>query len=185
MSGLAEIIKGITARLDSPETLAKWKDLASKGLKEYAKRANPFKVKASNYYLYIDTRSFTYGIILQGVKPNAGAVRGFTAPVGKYEKTAPHPVHLPYGWRALTKERATSGRAGNPILDTQYYGVTGKPTQFFGLKRHGKPRAYGLIDGVAVPVYSEDGFVEWLTEEQSDELQEILEKAGYSALQSK
>ena len=90
-----------------------------------------------------------------------------------------------YGWKTLDKARETSPRAGVDTLDTEYYGVSARPSVFFGLRRAGKKIAFGLADGVAVPVYSETGFVEWITGEQADELARIMEQAGFAAMDNR
>ena len=161
-----------------------WKATAARELRAFARRSRPFAgVRPTGYYLYIDTKTLQYGLILRGVKPNAASARGFSAPVGKYREVPKYRAYTPYGWRTLDKARDTSGRSGTGILRTHYYGVSGNPTAFFGLKRGGKVEAYGLAGGVAVPVYSDYGFVEWITEMQESELVKILESAGFSAIE--
>lgn len=167
----------------SAETLETWKQNAAREMRAFAKRARPFRgIKPTGYYFYIDTKALTYGIILRGVKPNAAADNGFTAPVGKYRKVPQYREKTSFGWRTFDKEREISTRAGVDTLQTEYFGVSARPSVFFGLRRAGKKIAFGLADGVAVPVYSETGFVEWITQEQADELARIMEQAGFSAL---
>lgn len=167
----------------SAETLERWKQNAAREMRAFAKRARPFRgIKPTGYYFYIDTKSLTYGLILRGVKPNAAANNGFTAPVGKFRKVPKYREKTSFGWRTFDKARETSPRAGVDTLDTDYYGVSARPSVFFGLRRAGKKIAFGLADGVAVPVYSETGFVEWITQEQADELARIMEQAGFAAL---
>lgn len=174
MNSIEQYINSIT---DNPDIKKRWKDLAAKEIKDWAKRTNPFRyVKPTNYYLYIDIRSKTYSIILQGVKPNAASVRRFNAPVGKYyDSQQPHHEYFYGSWHTVQKERATSGSMGVKPLDTTYYGVSGMPDKYYGIKKGSKIRAYGLYDdGSAVPVYSDNGFVEWITETNINELYGIL-----------
>ena len=159
----------------SQETINKWKKTAATELRRFAAKNRPFRgVKASSYYFYVDAKSLSYGLILRGVKPNAATVPGFTAPVGKTRKVPQYREKLPYGWKTLDRVRKT-GAAGVDILETHYYGVQSEPRVFFGLRRKGGPQAFGLADGVAVPVFSDYGFVEWITDAQADELARILE----------
>ena len=45
-------------------------------------------------------------------------------------------------------------------------------------------RAYGITqDHVVVPVYSAQGFVEWLVEDQMDDVLRILEETGFEHLE--
>ena len=176
---ITELLRDAVSR----ETLETWKQNAAREMRAFAKRARPFEgIRPSNYYFYIDTKALTYGIILRGVRPNAAAARGFSAPVGKYRSVPKYRANTVYGWKTLDKARETSPRAGVDTLDTEYYGVSARPSVFFGLRRAGKKIAFGLADGVAVPVYSETGFVEWITGEQADELARIMEQAGFAAL---
>lgn len=176
---LSEIIERMTSR----DVVEQWKRIAAREMRAFAKRARPFRgIKPTGYYLYIDTKALTYGIILRGVKPNAAAVNGFSAPVGKYKKVQRYHARTAFGWRTFDKERETSPRAGVEILKTEYYGVSARMSVFFGLRRAGKKVAFGLADGVAVPVYSESGFVEWITDTQADELARILADAGFAAI---
>lgn len=178
---ITDLLNNIT----DDKTIKKWKETAAKNIRDFTKRTNPFKgLKVSNYYLYIDTKSRTYSIELSGVKPNLGHAKGFSAPVEK-RKVADKPihVHLDKGWRTVHTERVTSPTPGvaRP-LDTSYYGVSGKPKAFFGLKRKNGKEAFGLIGDTAVPIYSEEGFVEFLTQDSEKELERILIEAGYTAI---
>ena len=82
----------------------------------------------------------------------------------------------------MTKERVTS--TGERVDNVRYYGTSGRPQRFFGIKRKGRVRAYGITqDHVVVPVYSEHGFVEWLVEDQMDDVLRILEETGFEHLE--
>lgn len=182
MSGIGDLINGAVSR----ETIERWKANAAREMRAFARRARPFDgIRASNYYFYIDTKALTYGLILRGVRPNAAAARGFSAPVGKYRSVPKYRASTVYGWKTLDRARETSPRAGVETLETEYFGVSAQPSQFFGLRRSGKKIAFGLADGVAVPVYSETGFVEWITREQADELARIMAQAGFAALENR
>lgn len=179
---LSELLKGAVSR----ETMERWKANAAREMRAFARRARPFDgIRPSNYYFYIDTKALTYGLILRGVRPNAASARGFSAPVGKYRGVPKYRANTAYGWKTLDRARQTSARAGVDTLDTEYFGVSAQPSQFFGLRRAGKKIAFGLADGVAVPVYSETGFVEWITETQADELARIMAQAGFAALENR
>ena len=163
--------------------IEQWKRDAAAAIKEYARVHHPFKIKKlSGYYLFIDTKSKAYALELRGVKPNAGETRAWGAPTNKWQKGEPRRVALPYGWRTVTKERATS--RGERVDTPSYYGVSSRPQKFFGLKRKGRLRAYGITqEHVVVPVYSEQGFVEWLVEDQLEDVRRILEQTGFEKLE--
>ena len=180
-------LQDLVSQITDEKTLKKWKAIARQKILKYASVANPFKgIKPTDYYLYIDSKTLSFGLILHGVKPNAGAIRGFSAPVNQ-RVDAPKPIHvkLPFGWRTVDTERKTGSYLGVKQLDTSYYGVSGTPNEYFGLKRKGKVEAFGIADNTAVPVYSDFGFVEWLTQDSIEELESILIDAGYTALDGK
>lgn len=179
------MIKDLLEKLQSPENIQKWKENAAKSLRDLAKSSNPFKqLKVTGYYFYVDTHSRSFAIILQGVKPNLGHTRGFTAPVNKREQTV-KPRHFfgDSGWRTVNTQRKTSNSAGSKPLQTSYFGVTGTPSQFYGLRRKGGVEAFGLVNDTPVPVYSDYGFVEYLTESETDQFTQALLDAGYSVLE--
>lgn len=178
------ILSQLLEKIQDPKTIQKWKENAAKSLYAFTKKTNPFKLKPSRYYLYIDTRSLTYGLVLQGVKPNAGAVRGFGAPVDRrFPLQTPVEVETRWGWKTVKTGRSTSGRSGVKTLETQYFGISGTPTQFYGLRRGKTVEAFGLIGEQPVPIYSDTGLVEWITEDNLDYLEQLLENAGFTAIE--
>lgn len=184
MSSIRQIVDQIISSIDDPKTIERWKKIAKKEIKAFAKRANPFKeIKPTNYYLYIDTESLTYGLILSGLKPNIGHVRGFSAPINKIKKNQ-KPVRVNFGddWRSVTSRRITSGYLGAKKLETKYIGISGNPDQYFGIKKSGYTRAFGVVDDTVVPIYSNDGFVEYITGDSAGELSRILQEAGFTAI---
>ena len=177
---LKDLVEKIT---NDPAIIEKWKNIVAKDLKAFTKRTNPFRqMTASNFYFYVDTKSFTYSIVLQGVKPNAARARGFGAPVDKRESVKPYPAFFDGGWHTVTTQRMTANSMGVKALDISYYGISRNPTKFFGLKRGGKAMAFGLSDSKAVPVYSDTGLVEWIVDNNMDELERILAEAGFKAI---
>lgn len=181
-------LRKIIDSLSENKRIFRWKKIAAQEIKGFVKNTNPFKMKASDYYFFVDVRSKTYQIILRGVKPNAGYAKGFSAPIDKTHLIRSHKVNFgsdqkPF-WRTVKRVVDTVGGLGVEVLDASYYGVSGKPSQFFGKKSKGGKLAYGVsvMDNVAVPIYSEDGLVEWVAETNADELQNILIDAGYKAL---
>lgn len=178
-------IDSLISQITSKKTIEEQKKIAAKEIKAFVRRTNPYKgLKVSNFYLYIDTKARTYAIILRGVKPNAGYDRRYNAPIEKREKMPkPEPVKFAWGWRMVDTKRKTSNSQGIQPLDIGYYGVSGKPDQFFGLRRKGKIQAFGLIDDAAVPIYSQDGFVEWLTVDNAEELERICIESGFEAIE--
>lgn len=183
-----EELKDLIQQLESKKSFFRWKKISSKDLSDFAKRTNPYKIKPSGYYFYVDTRSKTYEIILQGVKPNAGAVKGFSAPVKKkipikHEKVNVGSPSSPV-WRTIKNRSVLASNIGVEALNPAYYGVSDKPSQFFGKKIKSGLMAFGVAtqEHEAVPIYSENGLVEWVSDINKDEMISILIEAGYKAL---
>lgn len=177
---LNELVDQITK---DPSIIEQWKGIVAKDLRAFAKRTNPFKqLKVSGFYFYIDTKSFTYSVVLQGVKPNAARARGFGSPIDKREAASPYPAYFGGKWHTV-KTKRMAGRLGLEPLKPDYYGVSRQPDKFFGLRRGGKAVAFGLVDDeTAVPVYSDTGLVEWIVDYNAVELERILEEAGFKAI---
>lgn len=177
-------IDGLISKIVSDKTIEEQKKIAAKAIKAFAKNASIFRnLKVSDYYLYIDTESRTCAIILRGLKPNAGRMRGYNAPVDKRKPLeVPKKVKLSFGWRTVRTERKTAESQGVKALEADYFGVSGQPDQYFGLKRKNRIDAFGLVDETAVPVYSNTGFVEWLTIDNAAELERICIESGYAAI---
>lgn len=186
MDELKELLKN----LESKNRFFRWKKIASKDLSDFAKRTNPYKIKYSGYYFYVDTKTKTYEIILHGVKPNAGAVKGFRAPVNKKTQIKNEKVNLGTEaapiWKTVKNRVSMSSGIGVESLNPKYYGVSDRPSQFFGKKIKGGLMAFGVAvqEHEAVPIYSENGLVEWVADINKDEMISILLEAGFKALSS-
>ena len=157
---------------------SRWKTHAGAMIWSFAKSHSPLKGKLTGRYLYIDSESISDALILEGIVPEASKVKGWRAPLNKYVPARPHPVKLFFGWRTVSKKRALTKSPGVEIRDVEYYGGRKPNLGYFGIKRDGELRAYGLTaDSNALPVYSNQSIVEWLTQEQMAEVQDILKRS--------
>jgi hypothetical protein len=164
----------------------------------------PKKEKIDGTDLWIDIDKLTNAIVLEGLVPNAGEIKGFSAPVDQREPARPHAVAF-YGARNTTLERifgrphpteyryvrnkAKTGAAGVEIRDVDYYGggehLIDKSIGYFGVHRYGKVQAFGIseaYDTLALPAYYYVSVPEWLVDEQGDELNIIIGDAVNSVM---
>lgn len=158
---------------------SRWKTHAGAMIWAFAKSHSPLKGKLTGRYLYIDSESISDALILEGIVPEASMIKGWRAPLNKYVPARPHPVKLYFGgWKTIKKKRALTKSPGVEIRNVDYYGGRKPTLGYFGMKQGGELRAYGLTaESYAVPVYSNQSIVEWLTEEQMAEVQDILKRS--------
>ena len=171
--------------LVSKDKVQEWKELAKPRIQAYVSNTKPFTLKKlSKFFFYIDSDTFIDSLVIQGVKPNAGFAKGFTAKKRVLKPLAePRPFQNDKGkWFTAKYRLAGYSSIGVEPLDTKYYVVSGSIREYFGLKRKGGYKAYGLIDDAVVPIYSEQGIVDWLMETQSTELYSILNECAIEAL---
>ena len=158
---------------------SRWKTHAGAMIWAFAKSHSPLKGKLTGRYLYIDSDSISDALILEGIVPEASMIKGWRAPLNKYVPARPHPVKLFYGgWKTIKKKRGLTKSPGVGIRDVEYYGGAKPTLGYFGMKQGSELRAYGLTaDSHALPVYSNQSVVEWLTQEQMAEVQDILKRS--------
>lgn len=154
---------------------SRWKTHAGAMIWAFAKSHSPLKGKLTGRYLYIDSDSISDALILEGIVPEASMIKGWRAPLNKYVPARPHPVKLFYGWKTVSKKRGLTKSPGVGIRDVEYYGGARPTLGYFGMKQGSELRAYGLTsDSHALPVYSNQSVVEWLTGDQKQEVDRII-----------
>lgn len=123
-------------------------------------------------------------ITMYGIAPNAGRLKTFGAPVGKYHATKPY--RFKYGKRWVTFHRAqdVSASVGLDIKQPYYGGSPVHVTKYFGIKASGRGAwAYGRTnDGEPVRVYAEDSYMDWLIKNHRAAIDEIIIEAGRDVL---
>ena len=157
------------------DLMGRWKTHAGSMIWAFAKSHSPLKGKLSGRYLYIDSESLSDALILEGIVPEASMIKGWRAPLNKHVPARPHPVKLYYGWKTIKKKRALTKSPGVEIRDVEYYGGRKPTLGYFGMKQGSELRAYGLTsDSHALPVYSNQSVVEWITRDQKPEVDRII-----------
>ena len=165
-----------TERLSGEGIIKRWKSLAGARIWAFAKNHSPLKAKMTGRELYVDSKSISNAIVLEGRVPYASEVKGWKGPLKGYVPAKPHPVKLIYGWKTIRKKRKVTKSPG--VEDVQYYGNQRPSLGYFGLERGSVVHSYGLTaEGNAVSVYADQSVVEWLTEEQMAEVQDILKRS--------
>lgn len=165
-------------QLSGDDIVKRWKSLAGARIWAFAKNHSPLKVKLSGRYLYVDSDSISNAIVLEGIVPYASEMKGWKGPLNGYVSARPHPVKLFYGWKTVSKKRKLTKSPGVEIRDVQYYGGHRPSLGYFGLKQDGGVRSYGMTpQSYAVPVYSNQSVVEWLTQEQMTEVLDLIKRS--------
>lgn len=189
MSDYKDIARSISELENAPSVYKKWKRAADKALRKYVKNTSahsPFKYKPGKFAFFVDPDSYDFALEICGVPPNAGRVSGVNVPINEwYEGTTA--FTKPYGmsYRTTKKRMKTAASCGVPMAnDVKYYGVSGQPKRFFGIKYGShKVTVYGLVkQGEVVPVYSEEGYADWLMNYNREELERILFETGSEVL---
>ena len=167
----------INLELNEKDLLQEWKKRVGIELWHFVQRNSPLAHgKPSGRTFYIDSDSLVNALLLTGRRLYADEVRGFSAPINKREPTLPHPVQIYDGVWRMVGTKTKFGRPGVYIHDVDYHGrkiVNG----FFGVKRNGEIRAYGIDqDSKALPAYS-FSIPEWVIDEQGEELSRIINEA--------
>lgn len=130
--------------------------------------------KPNGQMFFIDSESAINALIVTGRRLYADEVRGFSAPINKREPTRRHPVQIYDGVWRMVDTKTKFGNAGVYIHDVSYYGERKIANGYFGVKRDGEVRAYGIDqDSKALPAYS-ISLPEWLVIEQGAELSRII-----------
>lgn len=130
--------------------------------------------KPDGRMFYIDSESMIGTLIVTGRRLYADEVKGFSAPINKREPTRRHPVQIYDGVWRMVDTKTKFGNPGVYIHDVDYYGGRKITKGYFGVKRDGEVRAYGIDqDSKALPAYS-ISLPEWLVEEQGAELSRII-----------
>lgn len=165
--------------LSAPELLRRWQVVAAKRIYGFAKRTFPLRKSLwSGRYLFINDNVLGE-LTLTGIVPNISDIKGFGAPINKFEKARRHVFLLPhYGFRTLTKKRGL-GSAGVMVrTSTEYYGGE-KASDFIGFYGLGKPTiGYGMTpDSKALPAYYRVSVPEFLADEQKAEVDDIIKGA--------
>ena len=159
----------------SPKSLLdQWKTAAAIRLWEFASKHFPLKRKLGGRDLYISADDLANAIVLTGTIPNAGDIKGFSAPVGRRILATPHPVKV-YGrvWKTISNKTAV-GNMGIYARPSEVYGGKRIELGYYGIKEGRSIRAYGLTrEGDALPAFSLD-VVTWLCEEQRAETDRII-----------
>lgn len=187
-------LKQLISEFKNQRTVNEWKHLCKINMNAFVRRNSRtfFTLKATNYYFYVDTSTLTDSIILQGVKPNIGtlnSMKGFGVRT-RQKVNLSKPIHVKIddfvGWKTITHRMRGYHDLRSPKLDTDYFGVSGEPVEYFGAKKRkgkGKAQVFGVIEHEAVPIYSEQGLVEWLMYNKA-EMFRILTECAQTAIQN-
>ena len=172
---------------DMPKLMQKWKKAVANRIKQYARnvaKASPFLDKPQKRMFGVRAQKSDDSIVMYGTSPNAGRVKGFSAPVNEWIAVNRYFRFMRHDkWQTIHKVHKVTKNIGVPLQDVPYYGTSEKPDRFFGIKKGKATLAYGETKGgLGLPVYARDSFVDWLVIHHRDELDTIILECGRDIL---
>lgn len=167
--------------------LFKWQREANKRIRKFVRniaKASPFLDKPDKNRFGVRNSRDGSSLIIYGTAPNAGRMKAFNAPTNKWTHTM-RSFHIfgKSGWRTIHKVQMVRSTAGTPIQDVPYFGTSEKPDQYFGIKKGSVTLAYGKTDSdLALPVYAQDSYPDWVMKNHLDEIEAIIIETGKQIL---
>lgn len=167
--------------------MKKWQREVNKRVRRFVRNvasASPFLDKPVKRMFGVRNSKDGKSLTIYGVHPNAGRMKAFNAPTDDWK-----PVTQAYrffgddGWRTIHKVQMAKSSAGVAIEDVPYFGTSKKPDMYFGIRKGKATLAYGRVEnGLAVPVYAENDYPDWIMENYRDEIDRIVIEAGQDVL---
>ena len=185
MSEFNELYTQIS-QIDS-KLVRKWQNEVNKRVRRFVRniaKSSPFLDKPQKRMFGIRNSKDGQSLTIYGSSPNAGRMKTFNAPTDKWKKVR-RAFHFygDNGWRTIHKVQMVRTSAGTDIKDVPYFGTSERPEKYFGIKKGRVKLAYGKTDsGIALPVYAENSYPDWIMQNHRDEIDNIIIEAGREVL---
>lgn len=185
---LSEIYKQLS---DKPKLIRRWQRTANKWIRRFVKNiasASPFIDKPQKRMFGVRNSKDGQTLTIYGTSPNAGRMKTFNAPTDKWQAVTRAFRFFGGGdwhsdWHTIHKTQMVRRSAGTPIQDVPYYGTSEKPERFYGIKKGKTTLAYGKTDsGIALPVYAQDSYADWIMNKHLNEIENIILECGRDIL---
>ena len=172
---------------DNPKLMKKWQRKANKRIRSFVRNiasASPFLDKPKKSMFGVQNSKDGQSLTIYGTSPNAGRMKAFDAPIGKWRtETRAFKFFSRGGWHTIHKVQMVRAIAGTPIQNVPYYGTSEKPDRFYGIKKGKTTLAYGKTDsGIALPVYAQDSYADWIMNKHLNEIENIILECGRDIL---
>lgn len=167
--------------------VAKWQREANKRIRRFVRniaKTSPFLDKPAKRMFGVRNSKDGKTLTIYGTSPNAGRMKAFNAPTNKWERVRRY-FHIKGrdGFRTIHKVQMVRTTAGTEIADVPYFGTSERPAKYYGIQKGRVTLAYGkTASGIALPVYAEDSYPDWLMEHHRDEIDRIIMETGRAIL---
>lgn len=184
MNDLTEIYNQLS---DHPKLVQKWQREANRRIRRFVRNiasASPFLDKPQKRMFGVRNSKDGQSLTIYGTSPNAGRMKSFNAPTNKWQTMLRYfRFYGRDGWRTIHKMQMVRATAGTPIQNVPYYGTSEKPDRFYGIKKGKTTLAYGKTEsGIALPVYAQDSYADWIMNKHLDEIENIIIECGREIL---
>lgn len=167
--------------------IKRWQTAANKAIRRFVRniaKSSPFLDKPKDRMFGVRNDKDGQSLTIYGSAPNAGRMKSFNAPTDKWTKVRRYfHIYGNNGWRTIHKTQMVKTNAGTDIKDVPYYGTSDRPEKYFGIKKGRIKLAYGKTDsGIALPVYADNSYPDWIMQNHRDEIDNIILDTGRSVL---
>lgn len=186
MSEISDLYSQIEQQ--SPKLIKKWQLEINKRIRRFVRniaKASPFLDKPVKRMFGVRNNMDGKSLTIYGTAPNAGRMKSFNAPVNQWQETRKtFRIYGRDGWRTIHKTQLFRKNAGTEIADVPYFGTSEKPVKYFGIKKGRIRLAYGKTtdNGLALPVYADNTYPDWIMENHKEEIDRIIIEAGRDIL---
>ena len=172
---------------DNPKLIRQWQREANKRIRRFVRNvasASPFLDKPNKRMFGVRNSKDGQSLIIYGTSPNAGRMKAFNAPTNEWKQVSrAFRIFGANGWRTIHKTQMVRATAGTPINDVPYFGTSERPERYYGIKKGKVKLAYGKTkSGIALPVYAENSYPDWIMNNHIDEIERIIIETGQAVL---
>lgn len=184
MSEFSELYASIST---DAKLMKKWQREVNKRVRRFVRNvasASPFLDKPNKRMFGVRNFKDGQSLTIYGTSPNAGRMKAFNAPTNDWQ-TVRRTFHIfgKDGWRTIHKTQMVRSSAGVPVQNVPYFGTSERPDRYFGIRKGKVTLAYGKTDGgLALPVYAENSYPDWIMQNYRDDIDRIVIEAGQNVL---
>ena len=184
ISTITEIYRQLA---DDPKLIRKWQNEVNRRVRRFVRNiagASPFLDKPAKRMFGVRNSKDGESLTIYGTSPNAGRMKSFDAPTNEWRETVrTFRIFGKAGWHTIHKTQMVRVTAGTPIQDVPYFGTSEKPERYYGIKKGRTTLAYGKTDsGIALPVYAQDSYPDWIMNNHREEIDDIILRCGQDVL---
>ena len=167
--------------------IGKWQREVNKRIRRFVRNiagASPFIDKPAKRMFGVRNAKNGQSLTIYGTSPNAGRMKAFNAPTNQWQSVRRHfRFYGRKGWHTIHKTQEVRTTAGTDIASVPYFGTSETPNRFYGIRKGKATLAYGKTDsGIALPIYAENSYPDWIMQNYRDEIDAIILDTGKDVL---